>query len=1057
MPPNHQRPSKTSPRKASPAGKKPLRPRGWRIFFSVFKWCRVSVLLAILGLIVLGLFVNRVGLPEWIKQRIVAQMRAQGWEMEFSRLRLLWYRGVVADHVTFSRTNGTAGPQLFLERAEFRLNARALRHFDLHADSVQLHDGRLIWPLPGTNEPKRSLALNGLRGELLFKPDDHWELRSLEATLLGTQVRIRGDLTNASLIRDWKLPERPPGTTTGDKAIQWHQLLGQIDQVRFTGLPRLSGIFTLDARDFRSLEASVRFMAPGAESPWAGGTNFVLLARLRPPATTNTPFQAELTLKADDAHSRWGAATNITLTLKGDPTFTQPVPTNLSAALQLHDARTPWGKAGKLLLSAQSGPGAAGDQRRLTRLQAAAETVRSEWGSAAKFDLTAQLTHPATNLLPAAVAGDFEVFSPRTRRGTSDWARVTAQFDLPAAEQFRVFNTNTSWFERLQNIPITVTTALTNLQAAGLSAASLRLTNRWRWPQFDFETAGQVWGGEVTAQGSLNTDKRELRIATSSQFDPHTLASPLGTNYPAWLNDCTWTTAPRLDLSARAILPAWTNRAPDWSREVWPTVSAAGRLGLGRSAYRGIACESAHVWFRYTNSAWLIPELSLIRSEGALEADGSWDDRTGAFRARVRSGLDPMAIKPLFRPDKVPEVFNFFQFTQPPQWQAEVAGNSRAWSNLTGAAELAVTNVTFRGQFVQSCTTRVLYTNQFLSILRPLVWHEGRHGTAEGLGVDLARQRMYFTNATGNLPPMVVVNAIGEHVARLVRPYVFELPPDSHVEGHFPFGKDDGSARMSFEVTGGPFHWENFHFEHTHAVVLWLGRDLIITNMQSRWHGGSAQGDAHFDFSQPRGGMFQFHARVDGSDLKAVVMDFNAGQTNQLEGKFGGDVRVTEAYLEDLKSWQGHGSANLRDGLLWDTPAFGLFSPVLNAFIPGLGNSRAKEGVATFHVTNSIIHTKDLEIRATAMRMNYSGTIDFALQLDTKLEAELLRDMPGVGLILSKVFWPVTKIFEYRVTGPLGQPKAEPLWGLPRLILFPFQPIKTLRDLFGDEDKPGKP
>ena len=164
--------------------------------------------------------------------------------------------------------------------------------------------------------------------------------------------------------------------------------------------------------------------------------------------------------------------------------------------------------------------------------------MRSEWGSAPKFDLTARLTHPATNLLPAAVAGDLEVTQPRTRRGTSDWARVTAQFDLPAADQFHVFSTNTPWFERLQNIPLTATAALTNLQMPGLSAASLHLTNRWHWPQLDFETSGQLWGGTVTAQGGLNTETRELRVAASSQCDPHSLAPQLGTNYPAWLNDC---------------------------------------------------------------------------------------------------------------------------------------------------------------------------------------------------------------------------------------------------------------------------------------------------------------------------------------------------------------------------------------------------------------------------------------------------------------------------------------------------------------------------------------
>ena len=64
----------------SPKCKKP-RSRGWRIFFAVFKWTRVAILLALLSLIVLGLFVNRAGLPEWAHRRIVAELREKGWDV----------------------------------------------------------------------------------------------------------------------------------------------------------------------------------------------------------------------------------------------------------------------------------------------------------------------------------------------------------------------------------------------------------------------------------------------------------------------------------------------------------------------------------------------------------------------------------------------------------------------------------------------------------------------------------------------------------------------------------------------------------------------------------------------------------------------------------------------------------------------------------------------------------------------------------------------------------------------------------------------------------------
>jgi D-arabinose 1-dehydrogenase-like Zn-dependent alcohol dehydrogenase len=60
-------------------------------------------------------------------------------------------------------------------------------------------------------------------------------------------------------------------------------------------------------------------------------------------------------------------------------------------------------------------------------------------------------------------------------------------------------------------------------------------------------------------------------------------------------------------------------------------------------------------------------------------------------------------------------------------------------------------------------------------------------------------------------------------------------------------------------------------------------------------------------------------------------------------------------------------------------------------------------------------------------------------QLNARVEAELMRDVWGLGPVISTVFWPVTKMLEYKVTGSLGQPKSEPVFFLPRIVLMPFR------------------
>ncbi len=124
---------------------------------------------------------------------------------------------------------------------------------------------------------------------------------------------------------------------------------------------------------------------------------------------------------------------------------------------------------------------------------------------------------------------------------------------------------------------------------------------------------------------------------------------------------------------------------------------------------------------------------------------------------------------------------------------------------------------------------------------------------------------------------------------------------------------------------------------------------------------------------------------------------------------------------------------------------------MLNSISPGLGNSRASAATCTFAITNGVFRSSDLDIRSTAMRLQYRGTVDLQNQVNARVEAELLKDMWLVGPLVSTLFWPVTKLFEFRVSGTLSEPKTEPIGPIPKLVLIPFHPLRTLKGLFPEE------
>ena len=71
-----------------------------------------------------------------------------------------------------------------------------------------------------------------------------------------------------------------------------------------------------------------------------------------------------------------------------------------------------------------------------------------------------------------------------------------------------------------------------------------------------------------------------------------------------------------------------------------------------------------------------------------------------------------------------------------------------------------------------------------------------------------------------------------------------------------------------------------------------------------------------------------------------------------------------------------------------------------------------------------------------------------AKTVDARVTAQLLRNTPVLGSVMSVVLWPVSKIFECQVTGKLSDPVVKPVYMPAKLLLVPLHPIRTLEELF---------
>src|SRR5713226_5532919 len=110
--------------------------RFWRLCRIYFRRFRITAWLVILGLVGCLTYLNQVGLPNFVKGPLLAKLRERGIDLRFTRLRLRWYHGIVAENVRFGRADDPLGPQLTAAEVEVELNHRALAKLQVQADSL---------------------------------------------------------------------------------------------------------------------------------------------------------------------------------------------------------------------------------------------------------------------------------------------------------------------------------------------------------------------------------------------------------------------------------------------------------------------------------------------------------------------------------------------------------------------------------------------------------------------------------------------------------------------------------------------------------------------------------------------------------------------------------------------------------------------------------------------------------------------------------------------------------------------------------------------------------
>jgi hypothetical protein len=1017
----------------SSSTKRQPRQRRW------LKWATRLVLVGCVAVASLLLYLNQIGLPEFAKSLLQQELAANGLNLEFERLRWRMERGLVAEGVQLEVSRTNSQPSLIAEELKIRFNRQSLLTGTPKIASVLLNNGQLGLPLVD-EETLNSLKfeISDLQTKLSFPSPNLWVLENFNAVCLGIRFELQAEITNAFALKSWRL--KPKQT---DEPPKWPKVLQQIirtrNEIDFTGTPALAIKLHADAAHPERSTANISLSCDAMESPWGSIKNFSLqVSTEEPDDSTALEFDSSWTLSIGLLTKESSQLRN--LQFSGNLVHESQSGQVKSATWTLNTGQAehaPFGVGSIQIL---------GNTRKQTTdsqwFQSAMEMVLAKAvfpeGSIDRVRLSSELSHQDLNWRQAD--GNW---TASLEKAQTKWASVT-QSTLngtirPNPPLQTENQTQLGPWNAIQDFIISVTLSTKDISGDTFEAESLEIAADWKSPSLQFKKlSGDLYDGNIDLRASLGVDTRKVELSGNFDFDVHRILHLLTPKGQRWLRQYEFEKPPAVQVQASVTLPQWGDPDPDWRGEVKPSMSLAGNFKVGKAAFRTVPVEAASSSILFTNMTWRLPDLHVTRPEGEIYLNYRCDANTQDYHWQIKTLVNYDALYPLLSEGQT-KGLKLFKFAQPVRTDGDIWGRWHSPELTQLKTQIATTNFTFRGVPIKSLQTDLGYMNGLVTAQNTAVDREEGAVRAD-LALFNSRTRMItVTNALSTADTAAIAKMIGPNIERSFQSYRFSNPPRITLNGIIPI---DGfsAADAHFQVKGGPFAFWRFNVPEIEANVNWIGQSILIDNVNAPFYDGTLRGDMALKLNRGQGTDFSLDATVRESDLNKLFIDVISPESKS-QGSLGGHIKIESGKTDDWDSWQGVGQVKLREGLLWDTPLFGIFSPLLNKVSPGLGNSRAGTGDARFRITDSVIHTTDLVVQEPTTRLQYQGELDFDGNLNALVEAELLRDAPLVGRVVSLALWPVSKLFVYKVSGNLREPIAEPVYVLPKILMNPIDSI----------------
>ncbi len=994
-----------------------------------------------------GVYLVQVGVPGLVRDAVSRALQQQGVALNFQRLRLQGALGLVAEQVSVAGRQGAEGPELWFEEVRLTPQWSGLwRQGTLEIRRLGLQGGRLTLPVPRPAAAPEIVVVDQIQAQLDLADFRVWRVENVSARFRDITVRAHGTVTNAPALGRARTAPAAPAAAVGRGT--WPDLLrslrGWLAQLTFESPPPVHVQFTGDVLRAGSWRVEMRAGPAVVDTPWGRARAAQLTARWNGSPAADVPhLRAEAAW--DHVAGPWGEAEDLRARVRGDLAPGGDRPGRLEVEVEAAALRHAGFRVNQPRLTVRT-TWPATETAAVSAVEWSAVAVQTPWADASRLEGCARVGHAPGGLLrtPREVEGGLRAEAV----GRRDVAAAGFELDFTgrpvnpaAAADASAGESGPAGWEAA------ATVRAMRLRWGELEVPRCRAEVVWRHPLLRLDRLeAEVLDGRLrVTDGRWEVPSGEIGAEVALDFDVQKLDRLLPAAARTWLAQFHYSQPPEVAASVRWRLPSGREIPDAAPGELLGPLEVRARLEGREVRYRELLCSRGAVTLTLSNQVLHLRDLVVERPEGRAELACDLDLRTREFRWQVQCALDAAAAAPVVDDALVP-VVERFTFSAPPHVSGTVWGRWGPMPRVAFELEVAATNFTFQGEAFDAFTTRLRGEPQRYTFTGARLSRGAEGLEAPWAEWDAARHGVTLSNLTAVMDAGVLARAIGPGVAALLAPYRFAGPTRLRAAGVVPTGAGGPEADLVVDVAGGPFACWRFRLPEVSAAVHWRGGRVSVTNATAAFYGGRLSGGLDADLGAGGEARLHFQAQATEFDLQALLRDVLPESTNRIEGLTTVALIVTEARASDWQSWHGRGHAEMRNGLLWDLPIFGLLSRALNLVVPGLGNSRATAARATFRIERSVIYTDDLAIEAGPARLQYRGWVDFKGRVQARVVAEVLHRTPVIGPLISLVLTPVAMVLEYQVTGTLAAPEIKPL-RVPGFLRPLLNPLGTLQNL----------